>query len=239
MNSKLATLENLAYIIECAALEYFGAGKTELQRLADHIRCAESDEFEDNDIIADALEKALELLRRQELKAGTSLIIQINRKLWTKILSEFKGEQLCPGSQELTMPSEAPLSGFFDSNTEEASFFKEALPSLLYGTAYELQGMFQPEELMVIVRAMRDAEIVPYEAGTILSLRCEKHLRLKRERKVNIPIFLNKISRLSAFQTMYLEIWAKRYWDNVSNGIDGPIEYYVGALQKADKAFLH
>jgi len=131
------------------------------------------------------------------------------------------------------------LSEYFNSTEEAWSFFEHALPEVISETARELQGVFCSDELETIVLAMRDVELVPHAAGNIVYHECIDLISFQwvtLRRTIDAHEFLRKISRLKSFQLLFLEIWAKHYWNKASNNSDFLIEYYVGTLEKVDKA---
>ncbi len=131
---------------------------------------------------------------------------------------------------------------YFNSSEEASMFFMEALPDIISTTARELQGMFYPEELEAVVKAMHEVELVPHAAGKIVYQECTDLVKFDLcglGRKIHIETFLRKIKNLTVFQSMFLELWAKRYWEMAASGSELTIDYYASTLQKIDKAFLH
>jgi len=134
------------------------------------------------------------------------------------------------------------FSEYFDSTEEAWSFFAHALPGVFSETATELQGVFSNVELEAIIMAMRNVELVPHAAGNIVYQECVDMLRFQWvaiRRKINTIEFLKKINELTSFQSLFLEIWAKRYWDIVSEGTEFSIYHYVWTLEKSEMAYAN
>lgn len=79
----LKVLNELSYILECAALDYLGEGKSALSGLCQHLE-SDSPEYaiENRKLVASQLRSALEAYRKGDKMTGTSLLVQVNRSLW-------------------------------------------------------------------------------------------------------------------------------------------------------------
>jgi hypothetical protein len=107
------------------------------------------------------------------------------------------------------------LTDYFSSLREASYFFKDAMPSLISKTFSEIKGAFSEDELMLILTAMRDVYVVPDFAGSILRSECIDYIRMHQQAVQNflsIHSFLDKLKRLTAFQSLYIELWAQKYW---------------------------
>jgi hypothetical protein len=89
----LKTLDDLSYIIECAAIDHMGDGKFELANLSDRL---ESDDPEygipDRHLLAAKLRECLSLYRSGDKYGSFSRLAQASRKLWA---DASKASQSC------------------------------------------------------------------------------------------------------------------------------------------------
>ncbi|GEM_PF-2927066 len=134
------------------------------------------------------------------------------------------------------------LSDYFNSTDEALSFFREALPDVIIATGQELEGIFTPLELRVIIFAMSNVEIIPCLAGSIIFEECRDYLRFNATplyRNLSINRFLVKLSKLTAFQSLVLGVWAKRYWELCQGVPELEVDSYIVTLQVVDRNTLH
>lgn len=85
MKSTLKVLNQLSYILECAALDYLGEAKSSIKELCQQLESNGQDyAIENRKFIASQLKLVLEAYRDGNNKEGTSQLVQINRSLWQK-----------------------------------------------------------------------------------------------------------------------------------------------------------
>lgn len=82
MNAVLRTLDDLAYVIECAALDFLGEGRSELGKLCDKLDKDAEYAFEGRAEILAELRDALACYRRDDKVDGTIRVTKISRTLW-------------------------------------------------------------------------------------------------------------------------------------------------------------
>jgi len=82
MIALLRTLDDLGYVIECAALDFIGEGRTELGKLCDNLENNAEYFFDGRDRILGGLRDALACYRRDDKADGTIRVTQISRELW-------------------------------------------------------------------------------------------------------------------------------------------------------------
>ena len=82
MNAVLRTLDDLAYVIECAALDFLGEGRTELGKLCDRLEHDAEYAFDGRAEILVGLREALACYRRDDKVDGTIQVTRISRALW-------------------------------------------------------------------------------------------------------------------------------------------------------------
>jgi hypothetical protein len=82
MNAVLRTLDDLAYVIECAALDFLGEGRSELGKLCDKLENDAEYVFYGREDILAGLREALACYRRDDKIDGTIRVTQVSRALW-------------------------------------------------------------------------------------------------------------------------------------------------------------
>ena len=121
------------------------------------------------------------------------------------------------------------LTEYFQSINEASVFFRDALPSVISHTYSEVCGIFTKEELIVILIAMQDVTVTPELAGTVLEQECMDYIRINMAQVTSLiktHNFLFKIQKLTTFQSLYIELWAKRFWVQQ----EAPIQMYASTL---------
>lgn len=85
----LRILDDLAYIIECASLDYMGEGKYELDKLCQRIETDPLYRIADGDGVAERLREALSLYARggRDYPQGHSRLMSTSRELWKRVHS--------------------------------------------------------------------------------------------------------------------------------------------------------
>lgn len=83
----LRVLDDLAYVIECASLDYMGEGKFELDRLCRRIEADPHYRIADGDGVAERLREALSLYARggRDYPQGHSRLMSTSRELWKRM----------------------------------------------------------------------------------------------------------------------------------------------------------
>ncbi len=83
----LRILDDLAYIIECASLDYMGEGKYELDRLCTRIESDPRYHIVEGDGVAERLREALSLYAKggREYPQGHSRLMSTSRELWKRM----------------------------------------------------------------------------------------------------------------------------------------------------------
>ena len=83
----LRVLDDLAYVIECASLDYMGEAKFELDRLCRRIEADPHYRIADGDEVAGRLREALSLYARggREYPQGHSRLMSTSRELWKRM----------------------------------------------------------------------------------------------------------------------------------------------------------
>jgi hypothetical protein len=82
MNAVLRTLDDLAYVIECAALDFLGEGRTELGKLCDRLESDAAYDFDGRARILSGLREALVCYRRDDKVEGNIRVTKVSRALW-------------------------------------------------------------------------------------------------------------------------------------------------------------
>jgi hypothetical protein len=80
-------LDDLTYLIECAALDYTGEGRYELDKLCERVETDPRYRCADSELIAARLRHALEKYTgaRKNVAHGHSLLITLSRDLWKRV----------------------------------------------------------------------------------------------------------------------------------------------------------
>ncbi len=83
----LRVLDDLAYVIECASLDYMGEGKYELDKLCKRIETDPHYRIADGDGVAGRLREALSLYARggRDYPQGHSRLMSTSRELWKRM----------------------------------------------------------------------------------------------------------------------------------------------------------
>lgn len=83
----LRILDDLAYVIECASLDYMGEGKYELDRLCRRIEGDPHYRIADGNGVAERLREALALYARsgRDYPQGHSRLMSTSRELWKRM----------------------------------------------------------------------------------------------------------------------------------------------------------
>lgn len=83
----LRILDDLAYIIECASLDYMGEGKYELDNLCKRIETDPRYRIAEGDGVAERLREALSLYARggRDYPLGHSRLMSTSRELWRRM----------------------------------------------------------------------------------------------------------------------------------------------------------
>jgi len=82
MTALLRTLDDLAYVIECAALDFLGEGRSELGTLCDKLENDAEYAFDGRAEILAGLREALACYRRDDKVDGTIQVTKVSRALW-------------------------------------------------------------------------------------------------------------------------------------------------------------
>lgn len=82
MRAILKCLDELAYVIECAALDFMGECRTGLGRLCDKLEHDSDYAFDGMEPIVAGLREALACYRRDDKAEGTTRVTQVSRALW-------------------------------------------------------------------------------------------------------------------------------------------------------------
>ncbi|MEO6104585.1 MAG: hypothetical protein ABIP44_13245 [Pseudoxanthomonas sp.] len=85
--SLLRVLDDLAYVIECASLDYMGEGKFELDRLCGRIETDPGYRIADGEGVAHRLREALSLYATggRDYPQGHSRLMSTSRELWKRM----------------------------------------------------------------------------------------------------------------------------------------------------------
>lgn len=83
----LRVLDDLAYIIECASLDYMGEGKYELDNLCKRIETDPRYRIAEGDGVAERLREALSLYAKggRDYPQGHSRLMSTSRELWKRM----------------------------------------------------------------------------------------------------------------------------------------------------------
>lgn len=95
MNTSLLTvLNDISYIVECAALDYLGEGKREINLLCENLESDDPEyEISGRNLVAAELRAVLELYRAGEKISGTSRLNSLNRKLWKRCIDNVQHQR--------------------------------------------------------------------------------------------------------------------------------------------------
>ena len=83
----LRILDDLAYVIECASLDYMGEGKYELDRLCTRIEGDPRYRIAEGEGVAERLREALSLYAKagRDYPQGHSRLMSTSRELWKRV----------------------------------------------------------------------------------------------------------------------------------------------------------
>jgi hypothetical protein len=83
----LRILDDLAYVIECASLDYMGEGRFELDRLCERMQADPDYRIAEGDQVVGRLREALALYRNRggDYPQGHSRLMSTSRELWKRI----------------------------------------------------------------------------------------------------------------------------------------------------------
>ena len=82
MTPTLTVLNDLSYVLECAALDYMGEGKTELDSLCRRLESDPAYAVHDHAKLAAELREALEYYRGGNRQRGANILSWVSRRLW-------------------------------------------------------------------------------------------------------------------------------------------------------------
>ena len=86
-SAHVQALDDLCYVIECAAMDYMGEGKRELSALCDQLESeAGYASVSGSADIAAVLRDALESFRVGDKHRGASILSQVSRKMWASLV---------------------------------------------------------------------------------------------------------------------------------------------------------
>lgn len=87
MEEELRVLEQLAYIIECAAIGSMGEARTELARLNNSVCTDFLQGSVRREMVKSELGKALDHYTKFQYQEGSSILSQVSRRLWKEVMS--------------------------------------------------------------------------------------------------------------------------------------------------------
>lgn len=82
-------MEHLGYVLECAALNYNGEGKTELQRLVDLLESDPRFSIENRAEVVSQLREALQLYLRGSSAHAMGILSGVSRRLWAPVTASL------------------------------------------------------------------------------------------------------------------------------------------------------
>jgi hypothetical protein len=88
MTPTLAVLNDLSYLLECAALDYMGEGKSALEYLCERLECDPAYAVQDHAKLAVELREALEYYRGGNRQRGANILSWVSRRLWKQYIDE-------------------------------------------------------------------------------------------------------------------------------------------------------
>ena len=80
----LAVLNDLTYVIECAALDFMGEGKTALDQLCEQLESNPAYAVHDHVELAVRLREALEHYFARDRAQGAAILTRVSRELWQR-----------------------------------------------------------------------------------------------------------------------------------------------------------
>ena len=86
MTPTLAVLNDLTYVLECAALDFMGEGKTALDCLCDQLESNPAYALHDHVEIAVTLRGALGHYRHRDRAGGAAILSRVSRELWQRYI---------------------------------------------------------------------------------------------------------------------------------------------------------
>ena len=94
MNTEISkyinVLEHLAEVMECLALEYIRAARSELADLCNRIKVDEKFQFESYEIAHEALQEALNAYEmRRDFREFASILSRTSRMIWKQLMDKI------------------------------------------------------------------------------------------------------------------------------------------------------
>ncbi len=113
----------------------------------------------------------------------------------------------------------------FKKPEEGARYVLECFPQLYRRTMKELAGIFNRNELYMIIDALEGMAVSPEESGKCLPGECFEAMDkdgLGNDWNIEDQDFRKKLDLLTPFQAACLEMWAFAYWYGSGVGSQGP-----------------
>ena len=82
MTPILNALNDLSYVVECAALDYMGEGKTELENLCNDLETNPQYAFEGREQFVIQLRETLACYKADDKASGAMRLMSVSRSLW-------------------------------------------------------------------------------------------------------------------------------------------------------------
>jgi hypothetical protein len=122
---------------------------------------------------------------------------------------------------------------YFDNIQEGKRCILEAFPVLFNQTVKSLQGVFTKAELFLMLDVMNGTMLTAGLAGQHLPANCIDGMNLNgfdEKWEVDKQGLIDKLKRLSLWETAIMEIWATGFWKSKSYEQSGSEEQWVKAL---------
>lgn len=85
MTPMLRVLNELSYVVECAAMDYIGEAKSELSELCTHLESDPNFAIPDHANIAAELRVVWSLYSRGDRLEASGKLVKVSRRLWTSV----------------------------------------------------------------------------------------------------------------------------------------------------------
>jgi hypothetical protein len=90
MSPLLTVLNDLSWVIECAAMDHMGEGKSELGMLSKRLLSDSAYEIADGKEISTELAQARKAYMAGEMTLGSHKLMTVSRRLWGAVVAEGK-----------------------------------------------------------------------------------------------------------------------------------------------------
>ena len=111
-----------------------------------------------------------------------------------------------------------------------ATYIVEAFRAIYRQNLLDLKGKFSPQEIKLMLHAVKDSELSSEFAGRRLMEHTMDSISLDgalAEFGVDLVEFTEELGKLSVPQLAYLELWMQAYWNQVNDAAALEIDEYI------------